>query len=168
MRGWRAALVSAVLAVVGPLAVAPGAVGAGCTTPSCAGGTVPQYHFINVTTKRQAILWALGAIASCRNDGSTCSIQKVQSRSTTVATAFGLSVKSVSAGIDVTRIATSSTAVTCNSPKLRKRQVFRAYVVGIYKTYRIKKTYAGHTSTTSTLKARQPDKTSIRCRVEKL
>jgi hypothetical protein len=168
MGRWRAVLASVVLAVVGTMAVTPGAEGAGCTTPSCAGGTVPQYHIINVTTQRQATLWAMGAIASCRNDGATCSIQKVQSRSTTVGTAFGLSVKTVSAGINVSRTATSSTAVTCNSPKLRKGQVFRAYVVGIYKTYRIKKTYAGHTSTSALLKARQPYKTSIHCRVEKV
>ncbi len=165
---WRALLVSVVLAVVGPLAVTSGAEGAGCTTPSCAGGTVPQYRFINVTTQRQATLWAMGAIASCRNAGGTCSIQRVQSRSTTVGVAFGLSVKTVSAGINVSRTATSSTAVTCNSPKLRKGQVFRAYVMGVYKTYRIRKTHAGHTWTSGLLKARQPYKTSIHCRVEKL
>jgi len=168
MRRWRAVLAAVVLAVVGPLVGVPSAEGAGCTTPSCAGGTVPRYKFINVTTKRQATLWSMGVIASCRNNGGTCSIQRVRSRSTTVGTSFGLSVKTVSAGINVSRTATSSTAVTCNSPKLRRGQIYRAYVMGIYKTYRIRRTYAGHTKTSSLLRAYQPYKTSIHCRVEKL
>ena len=129
---------------------------------------MPRYTFINVTTRRQATLWAMGVIASCRNNGGTCSIQRVQSRSTTVGTSFGLSVKTVSAGIDVSRTATSSTAVTCNSPKLRRGQIYRAYVMGIYKTYRIQRTYAGHSKTSSLLRAYQPYKTSIHCRVENL
>lgn len=137
-----------------------------CTTPACFPG--PRYKIIGLSTYTQQVLYGAGAIAECQNPRGTCTITRVSSRSTTVQTSFGLSTTVVAAGVDVTLGVTSSTSVGCTSPRLRRGQIYRAYVRGKFSIYRIQKTYAGHTSTSGVLVAREPYRNSISCRVERL
>lgn len=135
-----------------------------CPNPSCYPG--PRYQILDLKTFHQVTLWGLGEIGSCINDGGTCTIGKVASRTTQVGTSLGMSKGSVAASIDVSLSKTSSTSVSCTSPRLKRGQIYRAYVRGISKSYKIRKTYAGHTWTSGTLAAREPYKLSITCRVE--
>ncbi|GAB6985484.1 hypothetical protein [Nocardioides pyridinolyticus] len=112
------------------------------------------------------MLYQLGSIASCRNAGGTCTISKVQSKTTTIQTSLGMSKGAVAASVGVSEGYSSSTSVSCTSPKLKKGQTYRAYVVGKTKMYKIQKTYTGRTTTSGWLFARQPYKTDIYCHVE--
>ncbi|HEX7716624.1 MAG TPA: hypothetical protein VF416_05000 [Marmoricola sp.] len=144
-----------------------GATGAPATAVPCGTGCYPgpQYKVIDVHTYNDDILYQLGSVASCRNAGGTCTITRVESRTTTISTGLGLSKGAVAASIGFQVGYTSSTSVSCTSPKLKQGQVFRAYVVGTTKMYKIQRTYAGHTDTTGYLFARQPKKADIYCHV---
>lgn len=135
-----------------------------CTTPTCHTG--PRYSIVGLTSSSGVTLTQLGSIASCKNTGGRCTISRGTSRTTTVGVSFGLSKGAVSSMIKVDSSKSSSTSVSCTSPTLKKGQIYRAYVRGVHKSYKIKRVYAGQTSTSSTKHAYEPYRTSITCRVE--
>ncbi len=126
----------------------------------------PRYKLLDIHTYKDDVLYQLGSIASCRNAGGTCTIQRVESRTTTLSTSLGLSKGALAASLGFQEGYTSSTAVSCTSPKLKRGDTYRAYVVGTTKMYKIQRTYACHTDTSGFLFSRQPKKADIYCTVQ--
>jgi hypothetical protein len=111
-----------------------------------------------------------GPVASCSNSGGTCTLTVGEALTTQIGTSLGVSKSILSAGISFSVSQTSSTAVSCSSPKLKKGQTYVAYRLGTAKFYKVRKRTANvgkFTTTLSGLKESwQPQKgVHVRCAV---
>src|SRR6478609_2397342 len=68
-----------------------------------------------------------GPVASCVNDGQTCTLTVTYAVSTTVGATLGISKGVISAGLNFSLSRTVTSSASCTSPKLKQGQKFVAY-----------------------------------------
>lgn len=77
-------------------------------------------------------------VASCTgSEGTSCSITREKSVSTTIQVDGGVTSDYVAASIGFSKTKESSTSVTCNSPALKNGQTYSAFAIGTRKYYTI-------------------------------
>jgi hypothetical protein len=106
----------------------------------------PQYTAFNVSTFAGTWIDFSRPVASCSATGGTCTISKATSVSTTVQVSLGANKYNIAAQIGVSVSATSSTTVSCTSPKLASGQTWTAYPTGTMKFYYIREWYVNQTT----------------------
>jgi hypothetical protein len=98
---------------------------------------IPIYSWkiINSSTSQNSVNFSKRVAVCYPGGGGTCNISRGTSVGTTITTALGWSQSGIAASLGLSLSATSSTSVSCTSPKMSSGQYYSAYPVGIYKSY---------------------------------
>lgn len=122
-----------------------GALGTGIGTAQASPSSVccyvppPYYEVINVSTYENFTDFTRRVALCYPGGGGTCSITRESSVSTTVQTSLSATAGTIASQLGFSLSRSSSTSVTCNSPRMTTGQYYAAYAVGTRKFYQIRK-----------------------------